>query len=179
MKKLLLFLVGVVVFLVPAVGLTKTAHFIQAGYVDLETIVRSYTPKYLDKEIALMQEAIGRSTTASYNSGFYTISDGELCEARALLQERRSGLDRLRNNKRSWNSCGELGDAKIAERIQKDIMDAIRKTGIIEGYSLIFDSTDNLLYGSDEVDLTKKVLFKLDERLLDYAKSDFDELGLY
>jgi Skp family chaperone for outer membrane proteins len=179
LKKWLLFLAGAAVFLVPAAGFTKTAHFIQVGYVDLETIVGSYTPKYLDKEIALMQEAIGRSTAASYNSGYYTVSDGELDEVRALLQNRQEVLDRLRNNRRSWESCGELVDAEIAERIQKDIMDAIKKTGVIEGYSLIFDSTENLLYGSDEVDLTKKALFRLDERLLDYEKSDFDEPGLY
>jgi Skp family chaperone for outer membrane proteins len=179
LKKWLLFLAGAAVFLTPAAGFTKTAHFIQAGYVNLETIVVSYTPKYLDKEVSMMQEAIGKSTTASKNSGYYTVSDGELDEVRALLQNRQAVLDKLSNNRRSWESCGELVDAEIAERIHKDIMDAIKKTGVIEGYSLIFDSTDSLLYGSEEVDLTKKVLFRLDERLLDYEKSDFDEPGLY
>jgi Skp family chaperone for outer membrane proteins len=175
----MLFFAGVVVFLVPAAGFAKTAYFVQAGYVDLEAVVKSYTPKYLDKEIVLLQDIIGKSTAASYNSGYYTLSDAELDEARNLLQNRRSALERLRYSKRYWETRGELADAEIAGRIHKNIMDAIKKTGVVEGYSLIFDSTENLLYGSEEVDLTKKVLFRLEERLLDRAGSDFDELGLY
>ena len=51
-------------------------------------------------------------------------------------------------------------------------MEAIKKTSELEGFSLVLDNSGNFVYGSEDINLTDKVLFRLDEKLLDLQNID-------
>ena len=73
----------------------------------------------------------------------------------------------LRYNRAVWLNTKELREDLIYQIIQRDIMEAIQKTSELEGFNLILDNTGNFVYGSEDINLTDKVLFRLDEKLLD------------
>ena len=60
----------------------------------------------------------------------------------------------------------------IQQIIQRDIMNAIRKTSEVEGFNLILDKTGNFIYGTEDIDLTDKILFRLDEKLMELQNSN-------
>jgi hypothetical protein len=69
-------------------------------------------------------------------------------------------------------STGDVRDDNLFNIIQINIMDAIKKTSELEGYSLVLDNTGNFVYGSEDINLTDKVLFRLEEKLLDRSEQD-------
>ena len=78
----------------------------------------------------------------------------------------------FRYNKFLWESNEEIRDDIIYQIVQRDIMEAIKKTSELEGFSLILDNTGNFIYGSEDINLTDKILFRLDEKLLELQNKE-------
>jgi Skp family chaperone for outer membrane proteins len=155
--------------IVPAVGLPLT--LVRVGYIDIDLIIKTYTTKYLETEI----QARGNFITVlqgRYSSGYFDLTDSERFEIQLKIDDQREVIDMLHYNLFLWENSGELKDDLVNQILQRDIMEAIKKTSEIEGFSLILDNTGNFVYGSDDVNLTDKVLFRLDERLLDIQENE-------
>ena len=178
MKKKFAVLLLVIFSLVPLVVFPKTVRYMKIGYVDLEKIIQTYTVNYLETEIKLLEDSISL-LQHTYNTNYFNLSELERNEIRNKLQEQNSKLSMLRSNRYFWDMNGEIMDDIIFEVIQRDIMDAIEKISILEGYSLVFDKSGNFIYGSEDINLTNKVLFRLDEKLLNLQSSEADEVLIF
>ncbi|UCB45505.1 MAG: OmpH family outer membrane protein [Spirochaetota bacterium] len=164
-KRLIIFLLNVTCLVVPFMGHAKTSQYVKVGYINLDRIIQTYTAKYLEAEIKLIENSISQLPAYSVIN-YLTLTEKEKSELQSKLQDYSFKLETLKSNKYFWNVYGEFMDDTIYDKIQKDIMEAIRKVSILEGYSMVLDSTDNFVYGSEDVNLTEKVLFRLDEKLL-------------
>jgi hypothetical protein len=78
----------------------------------------------------------------------------------------------IRYNQLFWQRSGEIRDDIIFQIIQRNLMDSIKKTSELEGFSLILDNTGNFIYGSEDINLTDNVLFRLEEKLLELQESE-------
>lgn len=54
---------------------------------------------------------------------------------------------------------------RVAEIVENDILNAVRKTAEVEGFSIVLERSGNFVYGSPEVDLTDRVLARLQREL--------------
>jgi len=144
---------------------------VRVGYIDLDTIISSYTTKYLNTEISIREEYVSQLQT-EYNDRYYRMSEMEENQLLSNLQKHRRALNMLKYNNYLWENTEELSDEIIYQIVQRDIMEAIKKTGELEGFSIILDKTGNFIYGSEDVNLTDKVLFRLDEKLLDLQSTE-------
>ncbi len=161
---LLMLLVLVAALIVPAVGFPLT--LVRVGYIELDLIIQTYTTRYLETEIQARNEFI-TALQGKYSSGYFDLTESERFEIQLKIDDQREVIDMLHYNLFLWENSGEMKDDLIYQVIQRDIMAAIQKTSEIEGFSLILDNTGNFIYGSDDVNLTDKVFFRLDERMLD------------
>lgn len=66
-----------------------------------------------------------------------------------------------------WERTGEVPDDGLREQMIEDIMQAVRRTAVVEGFSMVLSTTGNFVYGASEADLTGKVLSRLESRRLD------------
>jgi Skp family chaperone for outer membrane proteins len=144
---------------------------VRVGYIDLDIIISSYTTKYLNTEISIREEYISQLQT-EYNDRYYRMPEMEENQLLSNLQKHRRALNMLKYNNYLWENTEELSDEIIYQIVQRDIMEAIKKTGELEGFSIILDKTGNFIYGSEDVNLTDKVLFRLDEKLLDLQSTE-------
>lgn len=161
--------VFIAALIVPATGLSLT--LVRVGYIDLDLIIDTYTTKYLETEIQTRNEFISM-LQGRYSSGYFDLTDSERFEIQLKIDDQREVIDMLHYNLFLWENSKEMKDELIYQILQRDIMEAIRKTSELEGFSLILDNTGNFIYGSDDVNLTNKVLFRLDERLLDIQENE-------
>ncbi len=164
MRRLFLIVLSLLFFVISGYAFPLT--LVRVGYIDLQHIIKTYTTKYLDVEISI-REKYTDELQKKYSEDYYNMTSEELDKLRTEIDEQDSVLRMLKNNKFSWENNGELDDSIIEQIIQRDIMKAIKKTSEIEGFNLILDNTGNFVYGSEDINLTDKVLFRLDERLLD------------
>jgi Skp family chaperone for outer membrane proteins len=104
---------------------------------------------------------------ANYNTNYSRMSEKDRVETLRRIKDQRDAIALLKNNMSYWNSNGDFMDEIIFQIVQRDIIEAIKKTSEIEGFNLVLDKTGNFVYGSDDINLTSKVLFRLDEKLLD------------
>ena len=162
-------LVLVAALIVPIVGFPLT--LVRVGYIDLELIIQTYTTRYLETEIQARNEFI-TTLQGQYSSGYFDLTERERFEIQLKIDDQREVIDMLHYNLFLWENSGEMKDDLIYQILQRDIMAAIQKTSEIEGFSLILDNTGNFIYGSDDVNLIDKVLFRLDERLLDIQENE-------
>jgi len=95
------------------------------------------------------------------------MTDVEREEMRTKIRDQNEVLQVLRYNQNALQSSGNIEDKNLLQIIESNIMEAIKKTSELEGFSLIIDKTGNFIYGSDDINLTDKVFFRLDEKLLD------------
>jgi len=144
---------------------------VRVGYIDLDVIISRYTTKYIDTEISIREEYVSL-LQAEYNDRYYRMSEMEKSQLLSNLQKHRRVLNMLKYNKYLWENTEELSDEIIYQIVQRDLMEAIKKTGELEGFSLILDNTGNFIYGSEDVNLTEKVLFRLDEKLFDLRNTE-------
>ena len=166
---LLMLLVLVSMLVVPAVGMPLT--LVRVGYIDLDLIIQTYTTRYLETEIQARNEFI-TGLQGQYSSGYFDLTESERFEIQLKIDDQREVIEMLHYNLFLWENSGEMKDDLIYQILQRDIMAAIRKTSEIEGFSLILDNTGNFIYGSDDVNLTDRVIFRLDERLLDIQENE-------
>jgi len=144
---------------------------VRVGYIDLDIIIETYTGKYLDTEISIREDYVLK-LQGNYNQNYFTFSEEERSDILLQLKDQRNVLSMLRYNKFLWESTEDIRDDIIYQIVQRDIMEAIKKTSELEGYSLILDNTGNFIYGSNDINLTDKVLFRLDEKLLDLQNNE-------
>ena len=169
MRKALITFILIFIFVITGFSLYPLT-LVRVGYIELEHIVNIYTSKYLDVEISIREKYVDE-LQKKYSENYYNMSSEELDKLRTEISDQDDVLRMLKNNKFSWENNGELDDSIIEQIIQRDIMEAIKKTSEVEGFNLIIDNTGNFVYGSDDINLTDKVLFRLDEKLLDLQSS--------
>jgi len=144
---------------------------VRVGYIDIETIISTYTQKYLDTEITMREEYINQLNN-TYNEKYFEMTDIEREEIRTKIRDQNEVLHVLRYNQNVLQSSGSIEDENLFQIIESNIMEAIKKTSELEGFSLIIDKTGNFIYGSDDINLTDKVLFRLDEKLMDLQNNE-------
>lgn len=144
----------------------QSLSLVRVGYINVDKVLDTYTRNYLDTMIEVRERYL-EELEAEYNAKFYTMGYREKSNMETQLRERREELRNLRLNRRVFSSTGEIRDDMIFHTVQGDIMDAVKKTSELEGFSLVLDNSGNFVYGSEDINLTAKVLFRLDERLLD------------
>lgn len=169
MKNKFFFLFFLLFMIIPVTLFPLT--LVRVGYIDLDVIILSYTTKYIDTEISVREEYVSQ-LQSDYNDRYFRMSEMEKSQLLSNLQKHRRELNMLKYNRYLWENTEELSDEIIYHIVQRDIMEAIKKTGEIEGFSLILDNTGNFIYGSEDINLTDKVLFRLDEKLLDLQSTE-------
>jgi Skp family chaperone for outer membrane proteins len=143
---------------------------VRVGYIDIDAVVDTYTYRYLETEIEIRQEFI-RRLQDTYRDEFYDISTSERKGLQRQIDDQKEVLSLLMYNSYLLESTSNIRDSLILQIVRRDIMEAIKKTSEIEGFSLVLDNSGNFVYGSDDINLTDKVLFRLDEKLLDLQSS--------
>ncbi len=169
MKRLLYLFIILAFLLIPSLLFPIT--LVRVGYIDLDLIIATYTTKYLETEISFRDEHLA-GLQQQYSSGYFDLTEGERFELQLRINDQRDVLDMLHYNLFLWENSEELKDDIVYQILQRDIMEAIQKTSELEGYSLILDNTGNFIYGTEDVNLTDNVLFRLDEKLLDIQDDD-------
>jgi len=143
---------------------------VRVGYVNLNEIINTYTKNYLDAEIETRENYINQLLD-NYYTNYTELNEEEKDDILLKMREQNDVLSLLNENKTSLEVKGNLTEDFIYKIIQQDIMEAIKKTSEIEGFNIILDNTGNFIYGSEDVNLTDKVLFRLDEKILNIQNS--------
>ena len=157
---------GIITALLLFPALAFPVTLVRVGYIDLEAIIQTYTVKYMSTEIEA-RTAYAAQLQVNYNTNYSRMPEKERVETLRKINDHRDVIALLKNNMSYWKSNGDFMDEIIFQIVQRDIIEAIKKTSEIEGFSLVLDKTGNFVYGSDDINLTSKVLFRLDEKLLD------------
>jgi Skp family chaperone for outer membrane proteins len=164
------FIVSLAVFVViPLIACPIT--LVRVGYINLDNIIKTYTEKYLDTEISIREQYV-QLLQSDYNMNYFTMTDTQREQLQEKISNQRTVLNMLRFNMAVWKNTDELREDLIYRIVQRDIMEAIKKTSELEGFNLILDNTGNFVYGSDDINLTDKVFFRLDEKLLDLQNKE-------
>ena len=144
---------------------------VRVGYIDLDFIIQTYTKNYLDTEITLREDYISQ-LQGEYNENYFRLTEAEKSNIQIKLRDQRDVLSMLRYNLLFWDRTGEIRDDIILQIIQRDLIESIKKTSELEGFSMVLDNTGNFIYGSEDINLTDRVLFRLDEKLLDLQNNE-------
>ena len=156
-------------FIVPFIIYPIT--LVRVGYIDLDSLIKTYTEKYLETEISMRNDYLGK-LQEEYNTKYYSMSESEKNDYQIKINDQRDTLSMIRYNQLFWQRSGEFKDEIIFQIIQRNLMDSIKKTSELEGFSLILDNTGNFIYGSEDINLTDKVLFRLEEKLLELQEGE-------
>ena len=163
---LLLFVVALIPF-----GTAWSITLVRVGYIDIDAVVETYTNRYLETEIA-MRQAFIQQLRNTYRDQFNDMSTSERRDLQRQIDDHKEALSLLTYNSYFFETTGNIRDSIIIQIVQNDIMEAIKKTSELEGFSLVLDNSGNFVYGSEDINLTDKVLFRLDEKLLDLQTSE-------
>jgi len=163
---LLLFVVALIPF-----GTAWSITLVRVGYIDIDAVVETYTNRYLETEIA-MRQAFIQQLRNTYRDQFSDMSTAERSDLQRQIDDHKEALSLLTYNSYFFETTGNIRDSIIIQIVQHDIMEAIKKTSELEGFSLVLDNSGNFVYGSEDINLTDKVLFRLDEKLLDLQTSE-------
>ena len=169
MKKWTFLFVLLVFMIIPF--LVYPITLVRVGYIDLDFLISTYTEKYLETEIALRSDYLSL-LQSEYNEKYYSMNETEKNDFQAEINEQRNTLSMIRYNQLFWQRSGEIRDEIIFQIIQRNLMESIKKTSELEGFSLILDNTGNFIYGSEDINLTDNVLFRLEEKLLELQESE-------
>ncbi len=170
-KKLKAFLFLLLLLILLPISTAWAITLVRVGYIDIDAVVDTYTYRYLETEIAIRQEFI-QQLRDLYRDEFYDISTTERRGLQRQIDDQKEVLSLLTYNSYLLESTGNIRDSLILQIVQRDIMEAIKKTSELEGFSLVLDNSGNFVYGSEDINLTDKVLFRLDEKLLDLQSSE-------
>jgi len=137
-KKLVFILVSVCV-LITFAAYPQARLLSKVGFVDLDRIHFEYAARYLDGEISRREKS-----------------------PEEHQREHRETVASLRRDKEHLARTGELRSDRVSEIVENDILiNAVRKTAEVEGFSIVLERSSNFVYGSPEVDLTDRVLARL------------------
>jgi Skp family chaperone for outer membrane proteins len=138
---------------------------VRVGFIDLDEIISRYTVKYIETQISIRERYVNQ-LTEEYNRRYFVLSPDERRNLQIKIQDHKNVLETFIYNLSYFKSNETVQDSLIKQIIQRDIMSAIQKTSELEGFHLILDNTGNFIYGSEDINLTEKVLFRLEDRLL-------------
>jgi len=122
-KKILLVISLILFLLLPLVSLWPIT-LVRVGYVDLDTIISTYTQKYIDTEITMREEYINQLNN-TYNEQYYGMTDVEREEMRTKIRDQNEVLQVLRYNQNALQSSGNIEDKNLLQIIESNIMEAI------------------------------------------------------
>lgn len=144
---------------------------VRVGYLDLAQLIQTYTTRYMETEIVIRENYINQ-LQKTYIQNYNYLSVQEKIEFQNKMRDQKDVLEMLRYNAMLWGDTGDIRDEIIDQIVQRDIMNAIKKTSEMEGFNLILDKTGNFIFGSEDINLTEKVLFRLEEKLLDIQSGE-------
>jgi Skp family chaperone for outer membrane proteins len=159
-----------ILFVLPVSSLWAIT-LVRVGYIDIDAVVDTYTGRYLETEI-MIREGYIRQLQDTYRFEYDDLSYIERMGLQEQINEQKDALSLLTYNNYLHESTGNIRDTVILQIVQRDIMEAIKKTSELEGFSMVLDNSGNFVYGSEDINLTEKVLFRLDEKLLDLESSE-------
>jgi Skp family chaperone for outer membrane proteins len=172
MKKIVKMLMfSALLLMVLPLGNLWAITLVRVGYIDIDAVIETYTARYLETEIMIRQEFV-RQLQDQYRFEYDDLSYIERMDLQDRINEQKDALSLLSYNSYLHESTGEIRDSLILQIVQRDIMEAIKKTSELEGFSLVLNNSGNFIYGSEDINLTDKVLFRLDEKLLDLENSE-------
>jgi len=152
----------------PDSGFTQSRLLTKVGYVDIDRLTEAYITRFFNWEIEWRERYLSEIRVPPR---FLTGQAREEELENWILEHCRS-LDYLKSSLEQWERNGEIYDPDLREQLHYDILLAIRKTAVMEGFSIIISNTGNFVYGTDEAELTGKVLFRLDSQLMDRQTGD-------
>jgi len=170
MKKKIIISLFILAVMLPF-GTAWPITLVRVGYIDIDAVVKTYTLRYLETEIAI-REAFVEQLRNAYSEQYNEMSSYERTNLRRQIDDQREVLSLLTYNNYLLETTGSIRESVIIRIVQRDIMEAIKKTSELEGFSLVLDNSGNFVYGSEDINLTDKVLFRLDEKLLDLQNSE-------
>ena len=170
MKKKIIIPLFILAVMLPF-GTAWPITLVRVGYIDIDAVVKTYTLRYLETEIAI-REAFVEQLRNAYSEQYNEMSSYERTNLRRQIDDQREVLSLLTYNNYLLETTGSIRESVIIRIVQRDIMEAIKKTSELEGFSLVLDNSGNFVYGSEDINLTDKVLFRLDEKLLDLQNSE-------
>lgn len=145
---------------------------VRVGFIDLDVIISRYTLKYIETQISVRERYVNQ-LTEEYNQRYFFLNPDERRNLQIMIQDHKNVLDTFIYNLSYFKINETIQDSLIKQIIQRDIMKAIQKTSELEGFHLILDNTGNFIYGSEDINLTEKVLFRLEDRLLNMQSSTY------
>ncbi|MHC4307677.1 MAG: OmpH/Skp family outer membrane protein [Planctomycetota bacterium] len=156
-------------------GLVSTLHAQSSnkiGYIDLQSVIQnskagkaaktSFESEFKKKRLIIENKA---KILAQEEQDFISQSalmDDEAKKRRAEdIQQKKKELTRLRDD---FREVLQKKDFELTQKILKELESVIKTIGSKEGYSLIVEKTESgVIYGSDSVDITQKVISAYDK----------------
>ena len=148
MKIKVFILLVFVVVLIPF-GTAWSITLVRVGYIDIDAVVETYTNRYLETEIA-MRQALIQQLRDTYKDQSYDMSVAERMDLQRQIDDQKEALSLLMYNSYLFETTGDIRDSIIIQIVQHDIMEAIKKTSELEGFSLVLDNSGNFVYGSEK-----------------------------
>ncbi len=162
MKNLIL-AIGIVV------GLTAicSAQSQKIGYIDLQSVVRDSkagkaAKVSFENEFKTKRDIIEQKTRALENmkqdfiKNSSVMNDSTRNSKAEQIDSKEKDLNRTRED---FREALQKKDLELTQKILKDIEGIIRKIGLDDGYTMIFERTEaGLIYGNPSADITKKVI---------------------
>lgn len=162
MKNLIL-AIGIVV------GLTAicSAQSQKIGYIDLQSVVRDSkagkaAKVSFENEFKTKRDIIEQKTRALENmkqdfiKNSSVMNDSTRNSKAEQIDTKEKDLNRTRED---FREALQKKDLQLTQKILKDIEGIIRKIGLDDGYTMIFERTEaGLIYGNPSADITKIVI---------------------
>lgn len=162
MKNLIL-AIGIVV------GLTAicSAQSQKIGYIDLQSVVRDSkagkaAKVSFENEFKTKRDIIEQKTRALENmkqdfiKNSSVMNDSTRNSKAEQIDLKEKDLNRTRED---FREALQKKDLQLTQKILKDIEGIIRKIGLDDGYTMIFERTEaGLIYGNPSADITKIVI---------------------
>jgi outer membrane protein len=162
MKNLIL-AIGIVV------GLTVicSAQSQKIGYIDLQSVVRDSkagkaAKVSFENEFKTKRDIIEQKTRALENmkqdfiKNSSVMNDSTRSSKAEQIDTKEKDLNRTRED---FREALQKKDLQLTQKILKDIEGIIRKIGLDDGYTMIFERTEaGLIYGNPSADITKIVI---------------------
>jgi len=141
------------------------------GYIDLQSVIKnskagkaaktSFESEFKKKRLIIENKAkiLAQEEQDFINQASLMDNDAKKRRAEAI-QRKKKELARLRDDFREEL---QKKDFELTQQILKELESVIKTIGSKEGYSLIVEKTESgVIYGSDEVDITQKVITAYD-----------------
>lgn len=141
------------------------------GYIDLQSVIKnskagkaaktSFESEFKKKRLIIENKAkiLAQEEQDFINQASLMDNDAKKRRAEAI-QRNKKELARLRDDFREEL---QKKDFELTQQILKELESVIKTIGSKEGYSLIVEKTESgVIYGSDEVDITQKVITAYD-----------------